>query len=334
MKQIIIILFFITSFFCEGQIIFSHEKEISNPQNYNIRSINFYNNVAKIILSGTLIEPKKSFKRLVIIVPGSGKDTRNSHYKLTEELLKSNIAVYRFDERGVGNSQGNFTSSVEGLADDLYFAIQKLSLEDNLKNKKIGVLGHSLGGMASVIVSTFNNSVTNKIDFLVQIASPTNNFADASKYQITTLPLYQVSNIKNKKLIALLEQLVFITKENKTLSNEIIREKGINIIKERGFSINQIKFWSNAHIELFKHDYVNNYKSLTIPTMYVIGSKDKFINPIEETKRLEKINNPNITITVIDNLNHYLTKGGLNDDILYDIDVKATDSIIDWIQKN
>jgi alpha/beta superfamily hydrolase len=320
---------------CYAQTMFSHEGEIADKDKYVFSEIDFYNYSDDLKLSGTLIAPMSTYKKVVIILPGSGKDTRNSHYKLTEAFLKSGIAVYRFDERGVGKSQGRFTTALSGLTYDLAYAIQHLRSQETLQDKQIGVLGHSLGGMASIVTHQIFSDQKNKIDFLIQIASPVKSFSDASRYQIQTLPNYQVANRSQKELVQLLDTLVHITQQNKhaDISDVALREKGIQAIKKRGFELQDIKFWSYTHIDLFKHDYEDAYKQLQIPTMYVIGSKDQYVNPQVEVSRLQKIKNPHITIKVMNNLNHYLTQGALNPKVLYNIDSSAAKAIMNWIEK-
>ena len=68
-----------------------------------------------------------------------------------------------------------------------------------LQEKKIGVLGHSFGGMTSISSYKLINGSSVQIDFLIQIASPVKSFSDASRYQIQTLPNYQVKNKSNEK---------------------------------------------------------------------------------------------------------------------------------------
>lgn len=318
-----------------AQTVFSHEREIEEKDRYVFSEIEFVNHSDNLKLSGTFIAPKSTYKKVIIILPGSGKDTRNSHYKLAEEFLKNNIAVYRFDERGVGKSQGKFTTAISGLTYDLAYAIKHLRSLPILKGKQIGVLGHSLGGMASIVAHQIISDQDNQIDFLIQIASPVKSFSDASRYQIQTLPNYQVKNRSKKELVSLLDTLVYITNQNKysSISDTALREKGIQAIKKKGFELQDIKFWSYTHIDLYKHDYENAYKQLQIPTIYLIGSKDKYVDPISEVNRLKEIKNPLITVKVLDNLNHYLTSGVLNADVLYNIDDSATETIMNWIEK-
>ena len=335
MKNIILMVLFCIAPLCYAQTIFSHEREIENKDKYVFSEIDFYNQNDDLKLSGTLIAPKSTYKKVIIILPGSGKDTRNSHFKLTEEFLKKGIAVYRFDERGVGKSEGKFTTAISGLTYDLAYAIKHLRSESTLEDKQIGVLGHSLGGMASIVAHQIFSDQNTQIDFLIQVASPVKSFSDASRYQIQTLPNYQVKNRSNKELIQLLDTLVHITNHNKysQVSDVALRNKGIQAIKHRGFELQDIKFWSYTHIDLYKHDYEDAYKQLQIPTMYLIGSKDQYVNPIAEVNRLKEIENPHITIKVMKNLNHYLTSGALSPHVLYNIDASATEAIMNWIKK-
>ncbi|MFN0729242.1 alpha/beta hydrolase [Polaribacter gochangensis] len=333
MKKIIVMSLLLVCTFVNGQIIFSHEKKIEGKENYTHLDIDFFNYTDNILLSGTLLTPKSSYKKIVVIVPGSGKDTRYSHYKLASTFLENNIAVYRFDERGVGKSQGNFTSNIERLTDDVSYCIKYLKSLPELKNKEIGILGHSLGGMASAITSNNSANSTTKVDFLIQIASPVKNFSEASKYQIQTLPQYKIKNKTAQETIALLDTLVQITKQQKNISSIALRDLGIKAIHKKGFKLNDIKFWSLTHINLFKQDYETVYKQLQIPTIYLIGTEDKFVNPKTEVNLLKNYNNPLITVKVMKNLNHYLTAGALQSNVIYNIDKKATDTIINWIQK-
>ena len=333
MNKIIVMSFLLVCTFVNGQIMFSHEREIQGKENYNFNELDFFNHTDGLRLSGTLVSPKKSYTKIIIIVPGSGKDTRYAHHKLATSFLKNNIAVYRFDERGVGKSQGHYTSAIDRLTDDISYCIKHIKSLAIFKDKEVGILGHSLGGMASAITTKNSFTSTSKVDFLIQIASPVKNFSNASKHQIKTLTQHKIKNKSEKETVALLETLLQITNNNKNISDIALRNKGIEAIKEQGFNLKDIRFWSYTHITLFKQDYEAIYKQLQIPTIYLIGAKDKFVNPKTEISLLKKYNNPLITVKVMDNLNHYLTAGALQPNVIYNIDKKATDTIINWIQK-
>jgi len=124
-----------------------YEKPIKNISSYNFEEIDFYDKKTK--LSGTLISPKTDYDKIVIITPGTGADTRHSHYILTEKLLENGIAVYRYDDRGIGKSKGRYQRQVKINSRDLYYAFHNLKNIPALSLKKIGVIGHSMGGLCS-----------------------------------------------------------------------------------------------------------------------------------------------------------------------------------------
>lgn len=335
MRLCLLIVCLLTYALGSSQTVLKHEQKIAPSESYRFVEIGFQNSEDKVHLSGTLIAPIEDYSKIVIIIPGSGKDTRNSHFKLAQELLKSNIAVFRFDERGVGKSEGLYSNTINALTSDVTYAIKLFKSSPTYQGKQIGVLGHSLGGMATIVAHHLINKPSEQMDFMIQLAAPVKSYSEASKYQITTLPHYQIRQKNKDEVFKLLDTLVQITQTNRFtgVSDVVIREKGLKAINSRGFNINDVKFWSYSHIDLYKHDYLSIYKDLDIPTMYLIGSKDKYVDPTSEPRRLLSLNNPLITVKVMNNLNHYLTSGALQVDALYNINQKASETIIDWIQK-
>ncbi|PRP67462.1 alpha/beta hydrolase [Nonlabens agnitus] len=164
MKRTFTIIFLTLSIIANSQNIYDYEKEIGNRENYIFSEIDFQNEDENIKLSGTLITPKTKFDTIILIVAGSGRDSRHTHFVLAEELLKHGIAVYRFDERGVGKSKGEYSELVRDLSNDLGFALKKI--QQTYLDKKIGIIGHSIGGIATL------NAINDDIDFIVLIETP------------------------------------------------------------------------------------------------------------------------------------------------------------------
>lgn len=168
MKKIAFLILIVSFSITSAQTIFNHEKRVGHEENYVFKELNSEGTNTDVIISGTLITPSSEYNEIVIIAPGSGKDTRNSHYLITEELLKNNIAVYRYDDRGVGKSKGRYNGKIDHHIMDLYFAITTIQKVKNLASKKIGILGHSKGGYAAIC----NYQEKLNIDFLILMATP------------------------------------------------------------------------------------------------------------------------------------------------------------------
>lgn len=226
MKKAILILLILLSNKSIGQDFLVFEKKINNEENYTFQDIDFFDTEENIKLRGTLISPKSDYSKIVIIAPGSGKDTRNSHYILTEEFLKNGIAVYRYDDRGFGKSEGKYNISINDNNNDLYYAFQNLRLNKTLVQKKIGILGHSLGGYAAL------NACANElsIDFLILMSTPVEKFGNFKKNKfevknqnkIKVSSEYVLNNIKVPLLfIAGSEDSLFNVKSTIKLLNNL-----------------------------------------------------------------------------------------------------------------
>lgn len=326
MKLFVMIFFLLSFFTVSSQNIFDYEKKINPNCNYIHTEINFKNLEDKINLSGTLIEPKAEYKKIIIIVPGTGKDTRHAHFVMSEKFLQNNIAVYRFDERGIGKSEGAFSTFASTLTDDLYYCITYL--KDKFKSKKIGILGHSLGGIASIGAYEKNKN----IDFLVQMATPVEKEGAFFKYQAkqNISSFYRIKGKSQDKVIDLLNLFYPIIIENDDFKT--IRKKAKKVAKENGFNKGFYQFISPAHIDHVKQNHEQTYKNIKIPLLYIIGSNDKFVNPKTETALIKSFKNSNIQIKLIDGLNHYLTTGEYKS--LYQIDDTAFNEILKFILIN
>lgn len=113
----------------------------------------------KIKISGSLVLPeleKSSGFQLVVMVSGSGAQDRNCEmlghkpfWVLADHLGRNGIASYRYDDRGVGKSGGEFESATQiDFANDLVSIIAYL--HKAYPKAKIYVYGHSEGGMTAL----------------------------------------------------------------------------------------------------------------------------------------------------------------------------------------
>ncbi|UGS24495.1 alpha/beta fold hydrolase [Flavobacterium channae] len=330
MKQIFSIFLLIVSLFTSAQNIFKYEKEINNPELYDFEEIDFQNLDAQIKLSGTLIKPKLDFDKIVIIVPGSEKDTRHSHYILAEQLLKENIAVYRFDERGVGKSEGKHSELAADLSNDLNFAFK--DLQKKYSSKKIGIIGHSLGGIATLkIIEKKCNP-----DFIVFIETPIAKNGAFVLNQIkmnyeNSLPQVMREGKTKEEILSFLEgYFQIIRNNNNSLEKEIKK-----YIKEKGFNKRFIALLNDPFLmEMVTINLEETLKNTNIKSLFLTGTLDKIINHEDEITTVKSFQNPNIEIKVFEDLNHYLTdRKGVVGSSLYQMDQEPLKVIINWILK-
>lgn len=144
---------------------------------YVAEEVTFYNTSARVKLSGTLTKPKgKGPFPAVILVSGSGPQDRNEEILghkpflvIADYLTKNGIAVLRFDDRGVGKSTGDFNQATTAdFATDVEAGIAFLKQQKGIDKAKIGIIGHSEGGMIAPMVAAKDST----IDFIVLLAGP------------------------------------------------------------------------------------------------------------------------------------------------------------------
>jgi|HubBroStandDraft_2_1064218.scaffolds.fasta_scaffold03402_7 pimeloyl-ACP methyl ester carboxylesterase len=128
-------------------------------------------------LAGTLALPQGHGPfPAVLLIQGSGPSRRDEVINgrglfpaISDSLANQGIAVLRFDKRGNGRSTGNFdTATTLDLAADVEAGFVFLRKRADIRADKIGLLGHSEGGLIAPIVATRQKSVA----FMVLMAAP------------------------------------------------------------------------------------------------------------------------------------------------------------------
>jgi len=150
-------------------------QEPKPPFPYISEEITFTNDKFNIKLAGTLTVPEGDGPfPAVVLITGSGSQNRNEELLghkpflvLSDYLTRNGIAVFRYDDRGVGLSQGNaVTATTADLATDAEAAFIYLKSRPEIDHETIGLIGHSEGGLIAPIVASSNYEIA----FIVSLA--------------------------------------------------------------------------------------------------------------------------------------------------------------------
>ncbi|MBI2257591.1 MAG: alpha/beta fold hydrolase [Flavobacteriia bacterium] len=156
---------------------FVRPQEPVPPFPYKKEEVVFNNNQSNISLSGTLTYPKGKGKfPVVVLISGSGPQDRNEEimghkpfWVIADYLTKNGIAVFRYDDRGVGESKGDYsTATTADFALDALSAIQFLRNHPKINHHKIGLIGHSEGGMVAQMLAASDKNIAH----IILMASP------------------------------------------------------------------------------------------------------------------------------------------------------------------
>lgn len=144
---------------------------------YVQRDVRFDNFAAHNQLAGTLSVPggQGPFPA-VVLISGTGHNTRDEDVwghkvflVLADALSRKGFAVLRYDKRGVGSSSGDYDSATTSdFTSDAAAAVAWLKTQPQIDGSRIGVLGHSEGGIIAPAVAAADKSVA----FVVMIAGP------------------------------------------------------------------------------------------------------------------------------------------------------------------
>lgn len=131
---------------------------------YRIEDVAFPGGSPGVELAGTLTLPSGPGPHpVVVLLTGSGAQDRDESLKpittlkpfalIADALTSNGVGVLRYDDRGVGGSTGDYTAAtVEELASDGRAAIDYLETRPDVDATRIGILGHSEGGMYAAML--------------------------------------------------------------------------------------------------------------------------------------------------------------------------------------
>jgi len=151
-------------------------QEPEDPVPYRIDEV-FFEGAGATRLVGTLTRPATAgpFPGIVLVA-GAGPHDRDGTFMdhrpllvLADRLTRAGFAVLRFDERGVGDSAGDFASATgRMLAGDIGAGVDFLGQQAGVDAGRLGLIAHSEGGrLAALAVGEHEAG-----DFVVLLGAP------------------------------------------------------------------------------------------------------------------------------------------------------------------
>lgn len=145
------------------------------PFPYDEREVLYDNPTDGSKLGGTLTLPRSAPPHpAVLLITGSGSQDRDEtimghkpFWVIADHLTRQGIAVLRVDDRGVGSSTGDpRTATIHTHATDVEAGVAFLGSQPEIDPRRIGLVGHSEGGILAAIVASRSRDVA----FVVSLA--------------------------------------------------------------------------------------------------------------------------------------------------------------------
>lgn len=160
-----------------GEVVRNRPQTPQPPFPYTTEDIRITNPECKdVTLAATLTLPENADRKtpLVVMVSGSGLQNRDEELfghkpfaVIADYLARNGIASLRYDDRGFAESTGDpATATTYDNASDAAAAISHA--RSGKRFSKVGILGHSEGGMIAFILGARKNAP----DFIVTMGAP------------------------------------------------------------------------------------------------------------------------------------------------------------------
>ena len=162
------------------------------PYPYHSDSVEYDNADRTVHLAATLTYPEKDGPfPAAILITGSGVQDRDETLfghkpfaVIADYLTRRGYAVLRVDDRTAGLSTGDLSKATSAdFAGDVATSLKWLQTQKNIDHKKIGLIGHSEGGMIAPITAAGNKDIA----FIISLAGPLDGY-NTMMYQ-TIIPL-------------------------------------------------------------------------------------------------------------------------------------------------
>lgn len=286
------------------------------PFNYNSIDVTFKNESEGNMLAGTIASPKNFNKKspILIMITGSGSQDRNEQMfehqpflVIADDLAKKGIATLRLDDRGIGDSEkGKVGATSADFATDINSAVHYLA---KIGYQKIGLIGHSEGGMIAPMVADMNKNVK----FLVLLAAPGIPIIDLTLDQNkklaqgANLPKEDIDEILSIKAKTFTFAKEYSGNNFKTDLTKYLEENfpEMTAQEKEAYLAQMSSPWFRYFIKFNPHDYLSKVK---IPVLAVGGSLDLQVSAKENLggikNSLTKAGNKNFTTESFGGLNH------------------------------
>jgi fermentation-respiration switch protein FrsA (DUF1100 family) len=312
-----------------GVQTFNRPQEPKEPYPYYTENVTFTNTKDAISLAGTLTLPKKEgVFPVVVLITGSGPQDRNEELLghkpflvLADYLTKNGIAVLRCDDRGVGQSKGDFgKATTADFATDVESAVAYLKTRKEINSKKIGLVGHSEGGVIAPIVANRSKDVA----FIVLLAgtgiqgdqllllqqeliAKVEGATPTELKDSRTMNSYCFNKVlKSKDDIALKGELT--TYLTGILKDTPKTQKPEGITDEENVAKQVAQLCSPWMLYFLRYNPATALSKVTCPVLAINGDKDLQV-PAKENieaiaKVLDKSGNKRVTTKIFPGLNH------------------------------
>jgi uncharacterized protein len=286
------------------------------PYPYRDEDVSYDNKAQNVVLAATItIPPGKGPFPGVVLITGSGPQDRDEtllghkpFLVLSDYLTRRGIVVLRADDRGTGKSTGVFaTGTTADFATDTEAGVAYLKTRPEVDSRKIGLIGHSEGGVIAPMIAARNKDVA----FIVMMAG---TGVPGDQVLVAQGEAIEIASGKPKDEAAKdaanereMVNLVETDKDQADLEKKL-REKMTGQVPEAQIGM-QIEQLTSAWFRYFlTYDPATALRKVSCPVLVLNGSFDKQVLPDQNLptirRALQEAGNKRFEIDELPGLNH------------------------------
>lgn len=286
------------------------------PYPYREEEVTYANRTQNVTLAATFTIPQgKGPFPAVLLITGSGPQDRDESLLghkpfliLSDYLTRHGIAVLRADDRGTAKSTGVFAGATTAdFSTDTEAGVAYLKTRSEVDPHKIGLIGHSEGGVIAPMIAARNKDVS----FIVMMAGtgvPGDQILPAQAEAIAvasgTNPDEAAKNAaKEKEMLTLVE-----TEKDQSVLEKELKEKMAGDVPDAQIGIQIQQITSPWFRYFLTYDPASALRKVTCPVLAINGSLDKQVLPDQNLpairKALDEAGNKHVEIDELPGLNH------------------------------
>jgi pimeloyl-ACP methyl ester carboxylesterase len=293
----------------------------AKPYPYREEVLAFPNSKAGTSLAATLTVPRGPGPfPAAILLAGSGpldRDEADSGHRpflvLADHLTRKGVAVLRYDKRGIGKSSGDYEAATTAdFASDAEAALAFLKRRKEIDAGKIGIIGHSEGGIIAPMIASRSNEVA----WIVLLAGPATKGEETLLLQSDLIT--RAAGMTSEQVASSLDfdrQSYHLVREERDRAilegqlEKLVKTSGLGPAMPPAFVQRQIHWTSSPWFRYFlDYDPVPALQKTKCPVLVLSGEMDLQVPPKENSplakKALEDGQNKDFEIVELPGLNH------------------------------
>jgi len=307
------------------------------PFPYRAEDVRYPSPEAGIELAGTLTLPEGEGPfPAVALITGSGAQDRDQailghrpFLVLADHLTRQGIAVLRSDDRGVGESGGDFASATSrDFAGDAAAAVAYLRSRPEVDPSRVGLVGHSEGGVIAPMVAVEWGGV----DFVVLLASPGLPGAELLALQGAAIGramgLSEEAIQESARVQGAFFQIILEEEDpdrrverGEALLRQVLAESDPDEMAAQGIPPGGEDAWIQGQLQVARSEWLRYFLAyeprehltrLEIPALALLAGKDTQVPAEENRIELERAlaGSPGAEVRILPGLNHLFQTAG------------------------